>query len=87
MIIDAPKNKLFPFYSGNYYEEIKEESSESEGEDNITDISTLEQIIGIDRFYGSNLINKYFLENSLTKIINKLKDHEKILKKFRSITV
>ena len=33
MIINAFKNKLFPLYSGNYYEEFKEESSESEGED------------------------------------------------------
>ena len=33
MIINAFKNKLFRLYSGNYYEEFKEESSESEGED------------------------------------------------------
>ena len=26
--INAFKNKLFPFYSGNYYEELEEESSE-----------------------------------------------------------
>ena len=46
MIINVFKNKLFPLYSGNYYEEFKEESSESEGgneepEDRILDISTL----------------------------------------------
>ena len=77
MIINAFKNKLFPFYSGNYYEEFKEESSESEGEDKIPDISTFEQIAGLDKFYGPNLINKYFLKNSLIKIIDKLKDYRK----------
>ena len=77
MIIDAFKNKLFQFYSGNYYEEFKEKSSESEGEDKIPDISTLEQITGLGKFYGSNLINKYFLENLLTKIIKKLKVYKK----------
>ena len=30
MIINAFKNKLFPFYSGNYYEESEKESSEIE---------------------------------------------------------
>ena len=33
MIVDAFKNKLFPLYSGNYYEEVREESSESKDED------------------------------------------------------
>ena len=32
MIINELKNKLFPLYSGNYYEEFKEESSESKNE-------------------------------------------------------
>ena len=53
---------------------IPEESSESEGEDKIPDISILEQIAELDKFYGSDLINKYFIENSLIKFINKLKD-------------
>ena len=33
IIINAFKNKLFPFYSGNYDEEFKEESSKSDSED------------------------------------------------------
>ena len=33
MTINAFKNKLFPFYSGNYYEELEEESSEGENEE------------------------------------------------------
>ena len=87
IIINGFKNKLFPFYSGNYYEEFKEESSESEGEDKIPDISTLEQITEFDKFYGRDLIYNYFLENSLTNIIKKLKRYKKILKKFNCITL
>ena len=85
MVINAFKNK-FTFYSGNYHEEFKEESSESEGEDKIPDISTLEQITELDKFYGRDLIYKYFLENSLTKIMKKLKDYKKILKNVKCIT-
>ena len=77
MIINAFKNKLFQLYSGNYYEEFKEESSESEGEDKIPDISILEQITELDKFYGRDLIYKYFLENSLIKTMKKLKDYKK----------
>ena len=77
MIINAIKNKLFPFYSGNYYEESKEESSESEGEDKIPDISTLEQVTKLDEIYGPDLINKYLIQSSLIKIMKKLKDYKK----------
>ena len=77
MIINAFKNKLFPLYSGNYYEEFKEESSESEGEneepeDKMPDINTSEQINMLDKFYGSDSINEYFKEKSLAEIINQL---------------
>ena len=48
MIVSAFKNKLFPLYSGNYYEKLKEESSESE--DEIPDIGTFEQITMLDKF-------------------------------------
>ena len=63
MIIEAFKNKFFPFYSGNYYKELEEESSEgkneasSESEDKIPDISTSEQITMLDTFY-SPLFNR-----------------------------
>ena len=40
MIINAFKNKLFSLYSGNYYEEFKEESSESEGKDISSRVAT-----------------------------------------------
>ena len=33
IIINAFKNKLFPFYSGSYYEELEEQSSEGENEE------------------------------------------------------
>ena len=87
MISNAFKNKLSPFYSGNYYEEFKEESSKSDGEDKIPDISTLEQITELDKFYGRNLIYKYFLENSLIKIMKKLKDYKKHLEKLEMYNV
>ena len=63
---------------------------EEEPEDESEDISTLEQITELDKFYGSNLINKYFKENSLIKIINKLKDYKKspeTLQKYNSLMV
>ena len=77
MIINAFKNKLFPLYSGSYYEEFKEESLESEGEyekpkDETLDIGTSEQITMLDKFYGPDLIDKYFNKKSLIEVINTL---------------
>ena len=62
---------------------IKEESSESEGEDKIPDISTLEQITELDTFYERDLICKYFFENSLIKVMKKLKDYKKTPEKLQ----
>ena len=87
MIINGFKNKLFPFYSGNYYEELEEESSESrelseiEGEneepkDKMPD-NTIKQITELDKFYGPDLISKYFNEKSLIEILNQLKNYKK----------
>ena len=75
MIINVFKNTLFPFYSGNYYEEFKEESSESEDEDKVPDISTLEQMARLDKIYVS-LTSRYFMEKSLIGIMNKLKNYK-----------
>ena len=82
MIINTFKNELFPLYSGNYYEEFKEESSESEGEDEkaehkTLDIDTSEQITMLYKFHGPDLIDKYFNKKSLIEIINTLKDYRK----------
>ena len=69
MIVNAFKNKLFPLLSGIFYEDFKEEKlSESEGEDEIPNIDTFEQVTKFDEFYGPDLINKYFIENSLIKL-------------------
>ena len=46
-----------------------------------------EKITELYKFYGPDLINKYFIENSLIKIMKKLKDHKKILKNFKCIMV
>ena len=45
--------------------------------DEISDISTSEQITMLDKFYGPDLINKYFNIKSLMEIINTLKDYRK----------
>ena len=61
MIIDSFKNKLFPLDSGNYYEEVKEESEESsESEGKKIRKENDKQINELDGYYGSALINKYF---------------------------
>ena len=79
MIIDAIKNKLFPLASGNYYEEVEEESSKSkdkeksEGEKIRKDNNR--QINEPDKHYGSVLINKYFKEKSLMTIVNNLRNY------------
>ena len=89
MIVSAFKNKILPFYSGNYYEELEEKSSEDENkespksEDKIPDISTSEQIIMLDKFYGRYLVSKFFKEKSLIEILNKLKDYRKNTKTFQ----
>ena len=49
-MITVFKKKLFPLYSENYYEEFKEESSESEGVDEILNIDTSEQVNKLDEF-------------------------------------
>ena len=45
LIFNVFKNKLFPLYSGNYYEEFKEESSESESEDEKPEILLLNKLL------------------------------------------
>ena len=93
MIIDAFKNKIFPMVPPGFSEdeepprdEDKEEKKdgrlptikkEEKPEDEIPNISTSEQITELDKFYGRDLIYEYFLENSLSKIIKKLKDYKK----------
>ena len=42
-----------------------------------------EQIAELDKFYGRDLIYKYFFENYLTKIINKLKNYRNNPEAFR----
>ena len=89
IIIQVFKNKISLFYSGNYYEELEEESSEgknkesSESEDKIPDISTSEQITMLDKFFGPDLISKYFKEKSLIEILNQLKEYRNNCKTFQ----
>ena len=96
MIIDAFKNKIFPKAPSGFEDDVDEDellkrqerdsrlsTIEEEPKDEMPDISTLEQITGLDKFYGCDLIYKYFLKNSLIKIMKKLKDYKKNPKKFR----
>ena len=92
MIINAFKNKIFPMVPTGFSED--EEPSESRDEEKkdgrlpaIKEEEALEEIAGLDKFCSPDLINKYFLENSLTRIKNKLKDYKKILKNFKCIMV
>ena len=76
MIIDAFKNKIFPMAPTGFREDEEPSGSRDEEEKDrrlptIKEEEALEQIAKLDKFYGPGLINKYFLENSLTRIINK----------------
>ena len=74
------KHLKIKFSSGNYYKKLEKDSSEgkneesSESEDKITDISISEQIAMLNKFYGPDLISKYFIE-------------KKPLKHFKSIII
>ena len=94
MIMMHFKNKIFPKAPTGFEGDVDEDdllkrherdsrmpTIEEKPEDEIPDISTFEQIAILDKFYGSDLIKKYFVEKSLTKIINKLKDYKKNPKK------
>ena len=98
MIIDAFKKKIFPMTPTGFEDDVDEDEflkkREKEGRmpaieevEEPKNDETFEQTTRLDKFYGSDLINEYFLENSLTKIMDKLKDYKKILKNFECIMV
>ena len=79
MIVNAFKNKIFPFYSGNYYHDLEEEeTSESDNEKNNQDkasVSKLEKLaIDSDKILDPKLLDQYFHSNSLKEILKQLKD-------------
>ena len=43
----------------------------------MADNDIIEQITKLDKFYGPDLISKYFKEKSLTEIINQFKNYGK----------
>ena len=90
MIIDAFKNAIFPKAPTGFEDDVDEDEllkkrhekdsklpTIEEPEDEISDISSLEQITRLDKFYGPDLINTYFKEKSLIEIINQLKNYRK----------
>ena len=79
MTINAFKNKLFPLYSGNYYEEFKEKTSKSGSEDILPrDATAASPRSSLDSSRSSSpinnegldpkIINHYFGFNSLNEI-------------------
>ena len=93
MIIDAFKNKIFPIVPTGFSEDKEPPRVEDEEEKKDGRLPTIEeeqgpieeepkeevfeQITELDKFHGRYLIYKYFLENTLIKIIKKLKDYKK----------
>ena len=90
MIIDAFKNKIFPMVPTGFSEDDVDEDEllkkrreedgklptiEEELEDEIPDTSTSEQMSRLDKIYAP-LIRKYFMENSLIKIMKKLREYK-----------
>ena len=80
MIICAFKNKIFSKAPTGFEDDVDEDellkrherdsrlsTIEEEPDDEIPNISTLEQITELDKFYGRDLIYKYFPENSFKK--------------------
>ena len=78
MIVNGFKNKIFPFYSGNCYYDLEEETSESDEEESEKDkafVSKLEKLaIDSDKVLDPELVDKYFHSNSLKEILKQLKD-------------
>ena len=78
MIVNGFKNKIFPFYSGNCYYDLEEETSESDDEESEKDkafVSKLEKLaIDSDKVLDPELVDKYFHSNSLKEILKQLKD-------------
>ena len=82
MIIDEFKNKIFPKACTGFEDDVDEygllkkrlekdsklPTIGEKPEDEILHFS-LEQITILDKFYGSNLISKYFMEKYLVEII------------------
>ena len=74
MIIEAFKNKIFQFYSGNYYHDLgEEETSETENEESEKDkasVSKLEKLaIDSDKILDPS--------NALKEIVKQLKNHRR----------
>ena len=81
MTIEAFKNKIFPLVPSCFDEDEEEDEDkkdsrlptiEEEPEEN-----AFEQTTRLDKFYGADLINKYFKNKSLTEIINQLRKLQK----------
>ena len=56
---------------------LKINFGDEEAEDKTLDNNAIEQITELDKFYGSDLIDKYFNKKSLLEIINTLKHYRK----------
>ena len=82
MIIDAFKDKIFPLAPSGFDQDEDEEEDKMDSrlpaiEEEEPKEDAFEQITLLDKFYGADLINKYFKNKSLTGIINHLKNYRK----------
>ena len=90
MIIDVFKNKIFPRVPTGFSEDDVDEDEllkkhqeedgklptiEEEPEDEIPNTTTSEQMSRLDKIYAP-LIRRYFMENSLIKIMKKFKKYK-----------
>ena len=100
MIINAFKNKIFPMVSTGFSEDDVDEDElfkkrqeengklttiEEELEGEIPDTSTSEHMSRLDKIYAP-LIRRYFMENSLTKIMKKFKKYRENPEKLQMYT-
>ena len=71
MVINAFKDKILPFYSGNYYD-LKEEISETDS-DNEEYEELYKNVLNVDNKLDPALIRKYFNKGSLLELFKYLK--------------
>ena len=78
MIVSAFKHNILPIYSGNYYYDLGEETSESDNEESEEDKSSVckfeKLAIDLDKVLDPELVEEYFYSNSLGETVKQLKD-------------
>ena len=71
MMEEKCKNKIFPFYSVNYYHDLEEEISESDEENKLLEDKLLTDL---DKVLDLEFVKKYFYKISLREVVKELND-------------